>query len=158
MLDYREPPCVAEWIEPESSWICDARAESLEKIKEARELADALGNRIKLPSVASARGSLSNPSPPLEERFSVLADKWSHDTAHISSVTDLINDQSYQQIINMGTEALPYLLGDLDRNKRFWFPALASITGLRPFDTKDMGNYQLMAQAWLRWGRRRGLI
>jgi hypothetical protein len=92
------------------------------------------------------------------ERFARLANKWSSDTDHISSVTDLINDSSYQQIIDMGMDVVPHLLNDLDRNKRFWFPALAAITGLRPFDPKDMGNYRLMTEAWLRWGRLKGLI
>lgn len=98
------------------------------------------------------------PQEPVEERFMRLADKWSHDTAHISSVTDLTRDHSYQQIIEMGEAVLPYLLTDLVRNKRFWFPALAAITELRPFDPKDMGNYRLMTEAWLRWGKRKGLI
>src|SRR5690242_13708778 len=37
----------------------------------------------------------------LRERFTRLADAWSQDTAHLSSATALINDPSYQQIIDM---------------------------------------------------------
>jgi hypothetical protein len=98
---------------------------------------------------------------PLEtakEKFTRLANKWSLETAHVSSVTDLINDPSYQQIIALGMPVVPYLLDDLDHNKRFWFPALAAITGLRPFDPRDQGSFSLMARAWVRWGRRKGLI
>ena len=58
----------------------------------------------------------------------------------------------------MGWDVLPYLLSDLATRKRFWFPALAAITDLRPFDRKDSGNYKLMTEAWLKWGRLRGLI
>jgi hypothetical protein len=94
----------------------------------------------------------------VDARFVRLADEWSRNTGHISSVSDLINDPIYQEIISLGWPAVPFLLGDLERNKRFWFPALAAITGLRPFDSKDLGNYRLMTDAWLRWGRRKGLI
>jgi hypothetical protein len=93
-----------------------------------------------------------------EDRFMRLADEWSQDTAHISSATDLINDYRYQQIINMSWEVVPYLLIDLEHKKRFWFPALAAITGLRPYDSRDGGNYRLVADAWIRWGKRKGLI
>jgi hypothetical protein len=93
-----------------------------------------------------------------EERFLRLADEWSRETGHISSVSDLINDTRYQQIISLGWPAIPYILKDLERNKRFWFPALAAITGLRPFDPGDASNYRRMADAWLRWGGRKGLI
>jgi hypothetical protein len=94
----------------------------------------------------------------VEEKFLRLADEWSRATSHISSVTDLINDYRYQQIIALNWPVVPYLLNDLDRNKRFWFPALAAITGLRPFDRHDASNYRRMTDAWLRWGKRKGLI
>jgi hypothetical protein len=94
----------------------------------------------------------------VEERFMRLADEWSMAIGHVSSASDLINDSRYQQIIALNWPVLPYMLRDLDRKKRFWFPALAAITGLRPFDSKDGGNYRLMTEAWLRWGRRKGLI
>jgi hypothetical protein len=91
-------------------------------------------------------------------RFFKLADEWSEKTMHVSSVSDLINDPSYQQIIGLGWDALPYLLDDLRRNKRFWFPALAAIAGVRPFDPGDLSNPRRMTEAWLKWGRRKGLI
>ena len=97
-------------------------------------------------------------SEPLEERLSRLAEEWAHRTGHISSASDIINDARYQEIISVGWPAVPFLLNDLACNKRFWFPALAAITGLRPFDGKDAGNYRLMTDAWIRWGKRKGLI
>ena len=94
----------------------------------------------------------------IEARFSRLADEWSRTTAHISSVNDLINDSSYQKIITMGWAVIPYLLNDLEQNQRFWYPALAAITGLRPFDNRDASNYRRMTDAWIRWGKRKGII
>jgi len=94
----------------------------------------------------------------IEARFGRLADDWSRETCHISSLSDLVKNPRYQQIISLGWPVVPYLLSDLESNKRFWFPALASITGLRPFDPKDACNYRQMTDAWLRWGKRKGLI
>jgi hypothetical protein len=93
-----------------------------------------------------------------EARFRELADEWSERTMHISSASDLINDTRYQQIIDLGWDVLPYLLDDLQKNKRFWFPALAAITGVRPFDPGDLSNPRRMIEAWVKWGRRKGLI
>jgi len=93
-----------------------------------------------------------------EAKFHKLADEWAERTTHISSASDLISDTRYQQIIDLGWDAVPYLLDDLQRNKRFWFPALAAITGVRPFDPGDLSNPRRMAEAWLKWGRRKGLI
>jgi hypothetical protein len=94
----------------------------------------------------------------IEERFLRLADEWSRETGHISSTSDLINDARYREIVSLGWPVIPYMLNDLEHNRRFWFPALAAITGLRPFDPGDASNYRRMTDAWLRWGRRKGLI
>jgi hypothetical protein len=91
-----------------------------------------------------------------EQRFLKLADEWSRNTMHVSSASDLINDRSYREIIDLGWDAVPYLLMDLKKNKRFWFPALAEITQIRPFDESDMSNPRRMAEAWIRWGKRKG--
>ena len=94
----------------------------------------------------------------VEAKFRELADDWSKATMHISSASDLINDRHYQDIINLGWDVVPYLLSDLEQNKRFWFPALAAITGVRPFDPGDSSNPRRMTEAWVRWGKRKGLI
>jgi len=94
----------------------------------------------------------------IEARFTRLAEEWSRETGHISSASDLINNAKYRNIISLGWAVVPYLLLDLEQNKRFWFPALAAITGLRPFDSGDASNYRRMTDAWIRWGKRKGLI
>ena len=76
---------------------------------------------------------------------------------HVSSASDLINDKRYQEIIGLGWDVVPYLLTDLQQNKRFWFPALAAITGVRPFDPSDTNSPRRMTEAWVRWGKRKGL-
>jgi len=95
-------------------------------------------------------------SQEVENCFKKLAEEWSRNTMHISSASDLVNDRSYRKIIDMGWDVVPHLLIDLQRNKRFWFPALAEITGVRPFDQNDKNNPRRMAEAWIRWGKRKG--
>ena len=45
-----------------------------------------------------------------EQRFHRLANEWTQATMHISSASDLINDARYQEIINLGWDAVPFLL------------------------------------------------
>lgn len=92
------------------------------------------------------------------DRFRQLADDWSSNTNHISSIDDLTSYPSYREIIGLGWDVVPFLLKDLQENKRFWFPALAAITNVRPFDSSDAGNGKRMTDAWIRWGKRKGLI
>jgi hypothetical protein len=94
----------------------------------------------------------------IDVRFFRLAEEWSLNTRYKSSVSDMINDSNYQQIIALSWPVVPLLLNDLKQRKRFWFPALAAITGVRPFDPIDTSNYVRMTDAWIRWGKRKGLI
>ena len=92
------------------------------------------------------------------EAFRQLSEDWSSETRHVSSVKDLTSHPSYQGIIKLGWDAVPLLLRDLQENKRFWFPALHAITGVRPFDKRDAGNARKMTEAWIVWGRKKGII
>jgi|SRR5580698_6739516 hypothetical protein len=94
----------------------------------------------------------------IEETFRRLADEWSKETAHISSADDLVSHRRYQEIIKLGWGVVPYLLIDLQQNRRFWFPALYEITRIRPYDPSDSGNGKRMTEAWVRWGRWKELI
>ena len=97
------------------------------------------------------------PAADVKQQFYRLADEWSRETMHVSSASDMINDKRYQEIIGLGWDVVPYLLTDLQQNKRFWFPALAAITGVRPFDPSDTNSPRRMTEAWVRWGKRKGL-
>ena len=94
----------------------------------------------------------------VEQRFRNLADEWSRETSTVSSVTALVSHPKYREIIRLGWEVVPCLLLDLQKKGDFWFPALAEITGIRPFDPSDAGKSKRMAAAWLAWGKKKGLI
>jgi|ERR1700682_1597044 len=105
-----------------------------------------------------AKVGVCKPDVSLGKCFLRLASDWSENTRHISSASDLTSHPSYQEIIKLGWDVVPFLLNDLQQNKRFWFPALHAITKVRPFDPSDAGNSRRMTDAWVRWGKRKGLI
>jgi hypothetical protein len=94
----------------------------------------------------------------IEYRFHKLAKEWSEETRSISSVTALTSHRNYREIVKLGWDVVPYLLIDLQQNRRFWFPALYEITQVRPFDRSDAGNSKRMTEAWVKWGRKKKLI
>jgi hypothetical protein len=64
----------------------------------------------------------------------------------------------YQQIIGMGLPAVPLILDELQRAPDQWFWALEAITAENPVPPEAAGKVRLMAQAWIEWGKQRGLI
>jgi len=90
--------------------------------------------------------------PALQEKFDRLARRWNQETHHLSSVTDIVLNFNYQQIIGMGPDALPLIFGELERQGGgHWFWALRAITGIDPVDVADRGSVPKMTAAWLDW-------
>ncbi len=94
----------------------------------------------------------------LEEKFSTLSETWKYDNANVSSVNQLVLHPTYQEIIGMGKQAIPFILLELKKSPRLWFWALKSITGDNPVPEEDIGNIPKMTTHWLNWGRDRGYI
>jgi hypothetical protein len=65
-------------------------------------------------------------------------------------------NQSYQQIIGMGNDAVSLILKELEAGPDHWFWALVSITGANPVPHEDRGKVKKMAEAWVKWGREHG--
>lgn len=98
------------------------------------------------------------PDDDLRLAFEELALTWSSATAHLSSVTKLIDHPTYRQIIGLGPAVLPCMLRDLAENGRFWFPALSAITGENPVPDEAAGDIARMTEAWIGWGRANRLV
>ena len=92
--------------------------------------------------------------PTLEQTFNTEADKWDRETAILSSMPAMVLHESYQRIIAMGPEVVPYLLRDLERSRRSWFWALTHLTKADPVAPEDRGNLDKMVSAWIAWGKR----
>ncbi len=92
------------------------------------------------------------------DRFNRLSQTWRNECKHLSSVKEMVMHPAYQQIIGMGSAALPPILKDLERSPDHWFWALRSITEKDPVSPAHRGNVTEMTKDWLEWGRRSGLL
>jgi hypothetical protein len=88
----------------------------------------------------------------IEEKFYQLLTEWKKESFFISSVSDMVKIQSYQDIISMGEVAVPLLLKELEKNPDHYFCALRTITNVDPVRQSDRGNVYEMAQSWIKWG------
>lgn len=93
---------------------------------------------------------------PDSEEFRALADRWQEETAHSSSMTQMVLHPAYQQIIGKGPAALPFIFKELAERPHHWFWALQAITGEDPIPAESRGILPEMAQSWLEWGSERG--
>lgn len=109
-------------------------------------------------ATGSARFSSDPVSCLAKEQFDELADEWRQETALTSSMSEIVLNAAYQRIIGMGWAAVPLIMEELSRSPDHWFWALRSITGANPVAPDQEGDLDAMTQAWLRWGRRIGLV
>ena len=98
----------------------------------------------------------------LEDRFHEQAEKWDHETAHLSSPAQRFLHPSYVAIMGMAQdnrdEVIDLLLRDMRDNHREWFWALSYLTHQNPIDRRDSGKLDKMIQAWVRWGKQEGRL
>jgi hypothetical protein len=89
-------------------------------------------------------------------RFHGLATRWKADVEYVSSISEMVQHESYQAIVQMGFSAVPLILWELRTHPDHWFVALSQITGADPVLPHQRGNLQAMADAWIKWGRDNG--
>ncbi len=95
----------------------------------------------------------------LNIQFDALADRWTVETTTESSdFMNVIMHWAYQRIIGLGPRAVPLILARLARTPDHWSWALRAITGENPVPPAAAGDMNAIAQAWLGWGRGRGLV
>jgi hypothetical protein len=102
-----------------------------------------------------------NPSTVREEtraRFRRLAEEWKEQSRFLSNTAQMAMLQPYQRIIGMGWDAVPLILEELQHEPRQWFWALEAITEEDPVPQDTAGQVRLMAQAWIDWGKRHGIL
>jgi hypothetical protein len=92
------------------------------------------------------------------ERFRRLAAEWKQQSRYLSNTAQMAMLKPYQRIIGMGFEAVPLILEELQRDPDQWFWALEAITEQDPVPTEAKGKVSLMAEAWVDWGKQRGLL
>ena len=91
-----------------------------------------------------------------ELRFNYLVEKWHEERGITSFVAEMIDCQSYKDIIAMGKAITSLIFKRLQAEESepdFWFEALEELTSANPVAEEDRGDILVMAQAWLEWGR-----
>jgi hypothetical protein len=97
-------------------------------------------------------------SEDLEQRVQHLLQRWRAETEYLSSSTRITGHPAYQELIALGSPALPFLLRDLEQTSDGHLSlALASITGAHPVSPEERGQIARVAAAWLCWARETGL-
>jgi hypothetical protein len=94
-------------------------------------------------------------SQSVEHLFARLAETWSEEVGHMSSLSDRVKHPAYRTIVSLGWDVVPFLIADLQKTHRQWFSALSEITGIQPFDKSDVGNVRRMTAAWIDWWQKR---
>lgn len=94
----------------------------------------------------------------LAEAFRTFADEWRRATRFQSSLDRITNHPAYRAVVELGEDVIPLVLGELETRPEPWFAALREIAKVDPVKPEDRGNMRAMADAWIRWGRDRGLI
>ncbi len=88
----------------------------------------------------------------LKREFKALVNEWHKERGFISSVTEIAMCKSYQRIIGMGKDALPFIIHQLKEegeNPDHWFWALKAITGENAVHPEHRGNMKKMAEDWI---------
>lgn len=92
--------------------------------------------------------------PSLAERFEELRDTWQEETAFFSTAMSRYMHPAYQQIIGMGSEALPLILRALRDTPDDWYWALAAISGQDAAEGAETPSEA--RERWLEWGQDQG--
>ena len=95
-------------------------------------------------------------TPAGRAKFERLADEWERARPRGVDIEQMTAHPAYQQIIDMGTPAVPWLLRRLEQRPGHWFAALNRITGAQPVPPESLGRFKEMTAAWLEWGRLQG--
>jgi hypothetical protein len=94
----------------------------------------------------------------IEATFQGLAARWERETAAHSSVSQVALHPAYQQIIGLGSAAIPLILHEMEQRPNHWFWALRAISGEDPIAPEQRGDMREMTAAWLRWGASAGYL
>ena len=90
------------------------------------------------------------------QEFLRLADAWRNECGTSSNMVKIHLQPSYQRIIGLGPDVLPFIFGEMKRSPDFWFWALRSITGENPVPSDHAGDLLAMTQDWLTWAEKKG--
>lgn len=95
----------------------------------------------------------------LRDVFEILANRWEKQTRNMSSLTAITTHPSYEAVIRLGQDVVPFIIQRIATRPGFWFRALRELTPtIDPVNPKMYGDLRAMTNAWLKWGATRGYV
>jgi len=101
---------------------------------------------------------------PVERLFLSLASKWRQETRGRSTTLHMTMNDNYLDIMSMGPSVIRYILKELEQRPNHWFVALKHLAkalegkDVNPVPPEERGDVLKSREAWLRWGRQKGLL
>ncbi|MDP6422106.1 MAG: hypothetical protein FI707_13325 [SAR202 cluster bacterium] len=96
--------------------------------------------------------------PILRDKFRRLAKTWRDETGMYSVDVKKIAHPAYREIIELGDQAIPLILADLEQHGGHWHHALEAILGYSPIKGDAKINLRELKERWLAWGREKGYL
>jgi hypothetical protein len=105
----------------------------------------------------------ARPVEDLEHRFRLLEAQWNADTKYLSDPGKIMSHSAMREIVAMGGDVIPLILRDLQAKKSLMVWALPEITGENLAPPKVEGgilkiDVNAQVEAWLQWGRKKGIV
>lgn len=105
----------------------------------------------------------TSPAEDIEQRYRRLHAQWSAETMYLSDPGKIMAHPAMRAIVALGEQVVPMILRGLQTEASLVVWALPEITGENPAPPTVHGGFakcDVAAQidAWLRWGRARGLV
>jgi hypothetical protein len=100
----------------------------------------------------------SFPRPDLVKSFREYADNWYKETIRDSSTSRMTSNVNYLKVIKLGPAVVPLILRELQSDPAPWFLALRVLTENTEVGKGHAGDFEKIAEAWISWGKERGLI
>ena len=89
--------------------------------------------------------------------FRNLVDRWSAETRHVSSLSEIEEHEALQGIIAMGRSAIPLILYELRVSPSWLLLALDTLVDSPPaLEEGSQGGLLDSTNAWIEWGKRHG--
>ena len=114
-------------------------------------------------ATAPVQKPLVPPIENVEQRFRRLDAQWKAETGVLSDPGKIMGHPAMRAIIAMGEDVVPLILRDLQDKPSLLVWALPEITGENLAPPRTEGgflkwNVDTQVEAWLRWGREKGLV
>jgi hypothetical protein len=156
---YGDPLCdsdveenvILQYFDTDDETFFELNNAPIDPIAEIREI-----QALSKGNVFFARAKYLRAPNELRSEFDALADRWERETLVVSSPSEAARHPAYYRMIGLGLQAVPLILERLRTDHKYWFWALAAITGEDP--ASDSETIPAAVEAWVDWGSRSGYL